>query len=1382
MKFIFLVGLFVISLLFQSNGNDFTYLRTSEGLYDGEINSIAQDSTGNMWFATWSGLIRYDGYSFRLFRPEIGDSTSLPDKKIKKLYVDSHDNLWIATSGKLSIYNKIYKTFSTIKFQNEKINILQLNELDGNLIVHAGSGFYIIPVNKARDKSYVAKQIPVYSNNQITQHNFSHSVSVEGKIILVTNNHNSISKIHFATIDKEGEHMVLRIDRTVESKEYINDMEYVPFEECLYIATTNGLKLYSFAAKKYLDEKYYTGRDLQSLIYTSTNQLFCSVKGPELLCLNLHTGISSGYISDPNERGSLLSNNILSLFEDFSGNLWIGHQGQGISIMNLYAKKFYSFRRDPLKESTLNSNTIMSFEGTERNIFIGCRSGGLNIISKNDLLEKNPVFNTISIKEKGAPDLLDDGIWDIEKQSDSLFWLGTGLGLFKLIKKENDWAIEPFRGKPEISGLIRKVFIDDNNNIWCGTYDKGLIFISNIEFNEEGINYSFPSVAGDNKTLTDNLVHDIFLDSRNRFWVATVNGLNLLDEKYSNLDLSGKQKPVLEFKQYVAHELTDDFLNNNEINNIFENFDGKIWLATQGGGINILDPESGDFNYLTKSDGLPSNDVQGILADDEGKLWISTLEGLVAYSRFAEVPDFTVFDSSDGIHGENFMVNSSYKCPDGQMFFGSDNGFTAFYPNLIQVNEIKPKVAFSDFYFRSVRRKAGDTLSNGFVINQSINYSDKIVIPYYKNYFRIDVATLHFQEPLKNKYKYILENHMGGWSTKFNHEEAIEFGSLPHGKYTLKVKGISSDNVESADIKTLFIEIEPPWYKTWYMTSIFSILAISLVMGIIYIIVNRQRLIYQKKLNTIELENNESKMMFLTNIAHELRTPLSLVIAPIEDLMKNYPVDSLWKNHLQLIHRNSNYLLRLINQIIDFRKLNAGKLVLNEKHIDIVRLIKDVVLNFKGYDTNRNVNLYLQVPAEPIYVTVDEQKIEEVLYNLISNGFKHTFDNNSIIVSMDIVPQQANKNIDKTQIRISVLNEGKEISEGNRVKVFERFFKVDESTEGAGIGLSYSKSLVELHRGNISVESIPEKGVAFHVLLPFSEIDVDEQKLKESANSEPVFVKSIKASTTSIPEINFEDKPTILIVEDNKELREFLYSFFSRNYNSIIARDGVEALEIVEKQNLNLIISDIILPNMDGYELCRKIKNDMKTCHIPFVLLTAKNTDEQMIKGYDVGADGYIAKPFDIHLLSAQVRRLIKNRALIKEKYRTQNFMVEMQINSNSKDEQFVKNVRKILEDNISDPEFNVNRLSKQLSISSTQLYRRMKDLTGHSPVEFIRILKLQKAYSLLGNRDNTIKEVCFLTGFNNLSYFIKCFREHFGVTPASFRDHGLIDEERVAV
>ena len=1378
MKNIILIVVFVVFTPFLIFSNNFRYLGTNEGLIDGEINSITQDSTGNMWFATWTGLIKYDGYNYEVFRPELANKQSLPNKKIKKLYVDSYDNLWVVTLKDLSWFNKENNTFQTILFDRNDdtdLNILHLAEIKNHLIIHAVDGLYIYPLNQINNANYNVKKRDVVEFDQKVNYYFNYSVSFNNKLLFVSNHSSQPSEVFTVDIVINDQDTLLKAEKLTELENPVNFIEYVPNENNLYFATTKGLVSFSLSSSHSIMNTFFENQNIQKIIYTSNQELYCSLTEPKLLVLNLHTGHTSNYYADPNQLGTLTNSNIHSLYEDFSGNLWIGHMGQGISILNLHQKEFYTFRRKPSNKSPLNSNTIMCFEETENEIFIGSRTVGLNILRKKDIqLNKEPQYQKIPIPN--GFNSVGSGIWDIEKESDTLFWLGTDAGLFKLKKEDQIWEIVPFGGDPAINQVVLKVFVDENKNIWFGTLNNGLYFIPAIHTNKN-LNYYQYSYNPSNKTsISDNGVMEIFLDGKNRFWIGTINGLNCLTGSYENLDLSGKTKPALEFERFIAETSKENYLNNNEINCIFENYDGNIWVSTYGGGINILNPETKVFKQITTKDGLPSNDVFGILPDGTGNLWISTINGLITFNRFQKPSTFTVFNSSDGIQGNVFMINSFYKASDNMMFFGGDNGFTCFYPQKIEKNTIKPKVIFSNLMFQNEIIKVGDSLDNNVILEKNLNQTDKIVLPFSSNSFNIGVAAIHFQYPKNNKIAYFLEGYHDNWHTISASDKYIAFTNIPFGKYTLKTKAISSDNVESQNIKSLFIEIKSPWYRTWYMNILIVFFAFSSISGFVYVLINRQRLIYQKQLSEITIASNENKMMFLANIAHQLRTPLSLVIAPIEDLIKSYSTeDKNWKNHLQLIYRNSNYLLRLINQIIDFRKLNAGKLKLQLKRTDLVRVIKDVVLNFKGYESNRKVSLHLKVPSNSVFVSIDAQKIEEVLYNLISNAFKHTFDNHSITVSMHLFTNEKDFRDNTKKVRITVFNEGIELSDENKSKIFERFYKVDENVEGAGIGLSFSKSLIEIHNGTIEVETIPGKGVAFHVNLSFSDIEVNKKETHIN-EMEPYLIQTEKAEKNKSNPETIKDKSRVLIIEDNDELREFLVTVFSRNYICEEAANGAEGLKIIIKQLPAIVISDLIMPEMDGLELIRTLKENRETCHIPLILLTAKNTNEQIIEGFEMGADAYITKPFNVNLLLSQTARLIKNRELIREKYVTQNFMVEVESNI-SKDKEFLQMVSKQLEKNIAVPGFNVVSLSKELNISTTQLYRKLKLLTGHSPVEFIRIIKLQKAYSLLIQRNKTVKEICFLTGFNNQSYFIKCFKEQFGTTPASFRDNGKLNE-----
>jgi len=1004
------------------------------------------------------------------------------------------------------------------------------------------------------------------------------------------------------------------------------------------------------------------------------------------------------------------------------------------------------------------------------------RQGGINITAKKKVNEKEPDFRVISYEQQPASISSFNHVWDIARESDSIFWVASNGGLVKLEKTSNGWIYGRRGVAPLYQGIVRKVLIDKNKNIWCGTASEGLLFFPSLRNNPQGKYFNFPYQAGNVEGISDKTVISMLIDSKNRFWVGTNNGLNQLEIPYNQLDLSGKVKPQVKFRHYIAKKPDRKFLNANEINCIFENSDGNIWLATQGGGINILNPDSATFKHLTAEDGLPGNDIQGILDDSTGKKWISTNNGLVSVDLNNQLKPFIFYNQSDGIQGGTFKVNSWYKGVDGEMFFGGDNGFTRFYPEEISTNTIAPRIGITNLRIANQIIKIGDTISNGNIMVKALDELDYIELPYQKNSFSIGVGVHHFQYPAGNRIRYMLEGFNDRWITlSAATNPYIYFSKVPDGRYKLHISALSADNIEVANERVIQIRILPPWYKTWYMNTLFLLSIIAMIGGAIFMVVRKQRISFEKRIDAIALENNENKMKFLTNIAHELRTPLSLVVAPIEDMMQNYTtIDPTWKDHITLIHRNSNYLLTLINQIIDFRKLHAGKLQVNLQTIDVASLIKNVAGNFKGLEHRRKANLQVQVPEKIVLIKIDRQKIEEVLYNLLSNAFKHTNENQSIIVSLEI-DEHGGVNNNK-QVKITVFNEGKDISDVDKVKIFERFYKVNEEVEGAGIGLSFSKSLIEMHQGTITVESVIGRGVAFHVFLPQEEIrvlNIDTPFPQEN-------ISEVKSNTEElIPDHDTSGKVlTVVLVEDNVDLRKYLINSLSIAYNCYEAEDGREGYELITKIIPDIVISDVIMPKMDGYELCEKIKENSKTCHIPIILLTANNAPNHIISGYSKGADAYITKPFDMSIIKAQIYRLIKNRELIREKYLTHNFMVEVSTSNMSRDDEFIVNLRTLLENNLSESDFNVKKLSTDLNISTTHLYRKLKTLTGLSPVEFIRMFKLQKACELLANSNLSIKEIGYSLGFNNLSYFVKCFREQFNVTPSAYRHNGIPESE----
>ncbi|HYX10263.1 MAG TPA: two-component regulator propeller domain-containing protein [Bacteroidales bacterium] len=1380
---IILIGYNTFSL-YSSSGN-FSYLQPKDGLIEGEINSIVQDHEGIMWFATMSGLVSYDGYNFKHYKPELGNPNSLSEKKIKELFVDSENNLWIATSRGLSLFLSNAGTFRQYHFeeneQSENYTIQNVTEINKTLIVQTREKLYMLPLHEKDAPGYMLRRLKINGHGNQIPDSWDNSTAFQNTLYLISNSADENSAVIYTGLLKNDRyHSFLEVHKLVNTRSTINKLEYVKSESCLYIGTQKGIIKYSFKRGKLLNNIYFHGIPIQNLIYASDNRIYCTTNVPELLYIDLHTGKTGKYTANPYQSGTLLNNYIHTLYEDFSGNLWIGHQGQGISILNLHQKEFHTFRQDPFNKFSLGANKVMCFESTDKDVFIGLRTGGLNYTSKKLSPGELPVFKAVKLIENGKITSFNKGVWDIEKESNSLFWVGTDAGLCILEKEKGEWILRHYNNKHDLlKKPIRKILSDENHNLWCAVYEEGLLFIPDPAQNKTGLYYQYKSDINNPDALSDNTIISFYVDREGRFWVGTINGLNLLKTRYQNLDLSGKSPPTLNFKKYIAYKKDSNYLNNNEINCIYENFDGEIWMGTQGGGINILDPKTEDFDHFTTNNGLPGNNVLGILPDGIGKLWISTTSGLASINLPNNAENISHFSSSDGIQGDIFMANSYYKSTDGEMFFGGDNGFTRFYPQLIKPDTIKPKLIFTDLKFGNKVVNIGDTLKGQIILSTNIDKTKKIILPYKHKTFSIGVAAIHYQFPDENKITYKLIGYDKWWRIIPAKYRNIYYSNLPPGNYTLKVKSISSDDVLSDLSKVISIVVLKPWYLRWYAIIIFALVIISLTGGLIYIIVNHQKLIYEKKANQIAIENSENKMQFLTNIAHGLKTPLSLVIAPIADLIQNYEeIKPEWKNHLLLVQRNSNYLVQLINQIIDFRKLNAGKLILYKQKVDIVRIIRNVVLNFKSFEKSQYVTITTNIPYERLEIYADPRKMEEVLYNLLSNAFKHTGKGRNISISMEIDENFTDSS--KNLLKITIFNEGKIIHEKDRKKIFERFYKVDEKIEGTGIGLSFSMSLVEMHGGRIDVEPVSDKGMAFHVLLPYTSVSDETTSSKPDSECD-IFTENetyLDLSIENIEPVSEKKENSIILVEDNEELSRFMDQVLSRKYQCVVAKNGEEGIKLIKKQIPDIVISDIIMPEKDGYQLCKEIKADPGTCHIPVILLTAKSEPHHIISGYQTGADAYVTKPFDLEIISSQITRLIKNRELIKRKYLEQNYMIEVSSSNISKDDEFIMNFRNILEENISDPTYNVKSLARNLHVSSTQLYRKIKVLTGYSPVEFIRLIKLQKSYELLLKRNKSVKEVCYLSGFNNISYFIKCFRDQFGITPANLKEKGLIRHE----
>lgn len=1377
-----------VSVYAQDRDYLFNYLTPQDGLLDGSINSIQQDSSGMMWFATFDGLISYDGYRIKSYIPQVGDENSLAARQVTNLFLDSRNNLWIITAYGICRYNRFLDNFERYvipEYPNARIapNI-SFFDLDDILVLCSPTGMYYFPIdNVGLSKEFKSLKY----NDRITDHFDGLPVArhlIKNRIALMDYQGDSTVFNFIKLVPKEDDIFYL-VSEQITTKGQVTDLIFTPPDDMIAISEQEIRMILTEDFRKQAEKTLLIAEDIGKTTQLSDQSLWISLLSGGAGRYDLRNGNFTKILHDPDKPGSLLGEQVLSIFEGFSGDIWLGHLGDGLSIHKLHKEAFVNIHSDPQDENSLSHSTVLCFEESDDLILVGTDGGGLNIMQQDEQTGHYSVSEVSFPDHFQYPSYVIDSydIWTIAREGEGEFWLGTNFGLIHMKRKAGEWEFRQYVQAGN-TGIIRKILIDEYQNMWLGTY-RGLylwpaskrmednfdLFSYNDEIPAQTFNMNIESPDGD-------VITDILIDAEDRFWIASQNGgLFRLDMPYSGLNLSGKLKPELSFTQYSAARNSPGSLNNNEINSLLEFIDGTIWCCTQGGGINILDPVSEQFSYITSDDGLPGKDVFGILQDGMGQLWASTNRGLCKIDMLNPKEGIESFTPSDGIQGHIFMVNAFFKNSKGTMFFGGRSGLTYFNPGDIKQNIIPPKIRFTDLRIHNEPISVGDTINKKLILPYALNELSSITLSHKEYDLSIGIAAIHFEDLGENRINYMLEGYDKDWIQIKASEKYVNYSNLSHGTYTMRVRGINGDNVQTSEERIMTIVISPPWWKLWYSIIAEIILVVLLLGGLTYLFLHRASLQHKLQLEKLEKQNiehiNESKLRFFTNISHELKTPLSLVIAPLEDLSNenNAFDENYFRKQSSLILRNAKVLKRLIDQIIEFRKANSGKLSLNPEKLDIGLFTREIIQHFEIYKSKKRCRLVHNIAEEALLVYFDVKKMEKVIFNLLSNSFKHVSEDGIIIITVEKARQSTDHSRHAMEgVIISVYNEGKHIPEDQLDLIFERFYQTDSLAEGSGIGLALTKSLVELHQGSINVESTEDDGTTFTVFLPNKRDNdhIDDYEGQNQLSEEPSNLShALKLASMDEYVINKDLK--VLLIEDNSELRDFLKTILERYYDYYEAVDGNAGLKKAEEIIPDLIISDVIMPGKDGIEVCKALKENMRTCHIPVVLLTARSAPDHMVDGYEAGADAYVPKPFEIKVLLTQISRLIKNRALIRDKFREQNFMIDRPANMASRDEIFLKTLNEEIIKNIQNPEFNVTELSRLLDLSPTQIYRKIKALTGSTSVEYIRTIKLSKAAEILKTRKYSVKEVCYLSGFNDPSYFVRCFKNYYHMTPSEF-------------
>ena len=1036
-------------------------------------------------------------------------------------------------------------------------------------------------------------------------------------------------------------------------------------------------------------------------LYELSDDCICIGCDDGAICFNPHTREWRHLLG----QQSLKARFVYAITSDKEGGLWMGTFYGGVSYISPVGKRFEAFT----VENGLSGNVISRFcEDNHGRIWVASDDGGLMCyLPKEQRFSNYPHQALLSRLNAHALCMAGNELW-----------IGTYTDGVKVLNTDNG-SLREYTQTSSPQSLDNSssyaIYQDCSGNIWVATM-VGLNRYNRAQNNFERI------------SQIDDLIIDIDEDSEGNLWLSTQG--------------SGLWKYMVSTKKFITYrndEKDPMSISDNQVNCTLVDESGRLWIGTAA-GLCLYDKERNRFKRISLD--VPSRSVMSII-EDHGALWLSTERGIVKYDP-KQLQRFTLHD---GLVSEQFQINSGLKSSDGRIYFGSTSGFNAFYPYQIKANNVMPPVFITSLGIMNheERTASGLPIDLSQMSELTLDYSDARM-------FTLSFAALSYCSPGKNQYAYRLEGFDNDWNYVGNQNRAT-YTNIPSGTYIFHVKATNNDGIWSDNEATLKIVVHPPFWWSWYAKIVYLLLIVATMW--LYV---RYRVSLVE--NRHQREMREARLQFFTMIAHEIRTPVSLIIGPLEKMLKHgTPSDD-----LKVIDRNAHRLLELVNQLLDFRKVEQQSLVMHFATHNIYQLMVSVSERFAPTFEQNGKHFIVEYPSEHFTAIVDKEAIIKTISNLLTNANKY---------SKDEVQLKCSEDPDGEHFRISVSDNGAGIREQDRQRIFQPFFQAEGNQPGTGIGLNIVKNIVTRHHGTISVDSEIGKGSTFTIILPV--IQTVTEPIEPANPSEPKAIDDHTApAQSSNTTINYQqstvnNQQSMLIVDDSEDMRQFLENNFKDKYHIITASDGIEALHLLQQHQVSIIISDWMMPRMDGAEFCRRVRQNALTSHIPFVMLTAKTDDDSKVKGMDVGADAYIEKPFSVQYLEACIRNILLIRRQLMEKFSTQPLEPVTEIAQNPTDNEFLTQMKQIIEENFSNSELNVDFLAERLNISRSGLFAKIKTLADVTPNEMIQIVRLKRAAQLLHEGGHMVSEVGYMVGFSNPSYFSKCFQKQFGIRPADY-------------
>lgn len=1317
---------FSLSFLFAfSQAERFYHYGKKEGLSQESVQTILKSNDGFLWLGTQDGLNRFDGKQFKVFKHHKEAKNSISGNFITSL-LENQEQIWIGTSNNgVSIYDINQDAFKSIGTKNGNITAIAKDSKAKVYVGYLSEGLSVFNLKK---DTILEKNISLFKGNhlKITSVAINNKdmvyVGTKSGRLFVSNDGSTFKEITF-----------YRTIGAIQSLFFDQDKIWIGTSKGVFYYDNNKLKsvkipksfnkrlenaiIYAIAKHK---NKYYFATDDGLFIcsdFSNEQQQFNSCKN---------------YIGDKNNINSITSNRVYDILID-EGLLWIGTNK--LDLLSLEPLVFNSI--NVKSKPKINNNHIYSIYKTPTFLFIGTRNG-LNCIDNNG----KSFFIT---KENTGGKLAFNVIRSIAYDNENL-WIGTTKGVSIIdLKNFNPKhpKIKTFHNNlSDTTSIshdnIRNIFLDKHHQIWISTFGGGLnLFTGDVAANK----FTFKHFTHQNNSnsVSSDFIFNVTQDNKGDYWIASKFGL-------TKMQYNPFSKKAF-FNTFQKGEGKNQLSSNNILTTYHDKND-KMWIGTQN-GLFLLDKKNNNFTAFGEKQGLTNNVIYSILEDNDNNLWMSTNSGLFRLNK--KTLQFINFTNKDGLRSSEYNLGAQFKDSiSNLLYFGGTNGVDYFNPkdikNLYQEGDLK----FTSLYIKDTYIQPS---KSNPIINKNITKAKKIRLSYNDFPLYLTFSDLNFKPYKNSSFYYKLAPNDANWNA-IKKGNQIQLLNLSPGEYTLQLQGKSHQNFWSKKPLEIQLSVSPPWYASNFAFVIYFLLASSLLFLITKYFIER-KLEHQEMLRLKELDT--LKTTLYTNITHEFRTPITVILGMaqnIKEKLKEHKINA--TNELNLIENNSNSLLRLVNQILDLSKLKKGKLKLKLEQGDLVKYIKYLTESFSSFAQEKEVTLLFYSEEEEILMDYDADKIKQIISNLISNAIKFCDKNDKIVIHLSK---------DKNNLILKVQDSGIGIKAENLPFIFDRFYQAENKDtkkyDGTGIGLALTKELITLMDGTIEVKSKMNSGTTFIIALPIKNEAVVSQVPEVEIESIPQSIEIISNQKDK----NKKELPIALVVEDNKDVAQYIFSCIEKQYQILYAENGEIGLKLALEEIPDIIISDIMMPKKDGYELCEIVKKDIKTNHIPIILLTAKATSKDKIDGLKTGADAYLTKPFNKEELLVRMHQLIALRKALQQKYQN----IEKLVDDAKEDffeDIFIKNVITEIQKNIDDSNFDAKQLAKNLHLSDSQLYRKLKASTDLSVALFIRKIKLQKAKELLKNSDLTISEVCYATGFNNPSWFSKIFKKEFGYSP----------------